>query len=385
MTDTISLTFRHIGILNLHYPRSIICIVFILLSISCGDVSAQSASDPKDQKTVATRAKPRTRSAIVAEGASKSRVSLQSAVERLRLANQDLAGYEESIDPTPDELPEPSLPAPLEDETELDPDVDPIEPARSGPVVDVHRELDEMKRQKEKRMMRIKSQLGKLQRMLHEQRAAAEQAQQQLEESTSQTAAAPPENTSDHAEGPPAAPQGDGKTPTAPARKSMVELHPPHKAVAIQSTDKSHTVSDGTAPDGTSDLESFGNVLMMSSKAVDRLELANSLFAMGRTESAHAIYASIEQPSLSDEDRIWLDYQLASCNRRLGNIADAEKLYRRVVATDPESTWSKYSKWWLELLRDQGKVSAELNQVQEALKTYRTKVELESNVEQAAP
>lgn len=355
-------------------------------------VAAQPPSDPPMAPLAAPISSRKSRTAKVVEQNAVSRESLQAALKRLKQANADLKEYASTMNP-PEEI-DPEIVTPSLDPAnpELDATEDGVDAVDAGtearPIAGLTRELDDLKQQQAKRVVRIKSQLMKLRRMRQEQIAAEAKAAELLANAPksdgdghgSEDHGAPSEHADSpeqdpkiedpHENGAEHAHRGSSKPPK-PAAHEPDHSHPetPHETP--------HNPSE--SPEDPSEPPLMSDIVMMSPKAVDRLELANSLFAMGRTESALAVYGQIEQAGLSEEDRIWLDYQMASCQRRLGNVAEAEKMYRRVVAANPDSTWSKYSRWWLDLLRDRNKVQTELSQLQDVIKTYKTSLEAKSD------
>ncbi len=83
---------------------------------------------------------------------------------------------------------------------------------------------------------------------------------------------------------------------------------------------------------------------------IDRLGLANNLFAVGEYPLALEMYEQTTGPELSSQQQFWVQYQLANCLRRLGNPAEASNRYRK-LASQPEAGWlSQHAHWWVETL-----------------------------------
>lgn len=83
---------------------------------------------------------------------------------------------------------------------------------------------------------------------------------------------------------------------------------------------------------------------------IDRLGLANNLYAVGEYELALDMYEKIDMTELTAQQQIWTDYQMANCLRRMGRNGDASNRYRR-IAEQPEAGWlSEQSRWWVEVL-----------------------------------
>lgn len=85
---------------------------------------------------------------------------------------------------------------------------------------------------------------------------------------------------------------------------------------------------------------------------IDRLGLANNLFAVGEYPLALEMYEQTTGPELSSQQKFWVQYQLANCLRRLGNPAEASNRYRK-LASQPEAGWlSQQAHWWVETLEN---------------------------------
>ena len=83
---------------------------------------------------------------------------------------------------------------------------------------------------------------------------------------------------------------------------------------------------------------------------IDRLGLANNLYAVGEYELALDMYEKTDMTELTAQQQIWTDYQMANCLRRMGRNADASNRYRR-IAEQPEAGWlSEQSRWWVDVL-----------------------------------
>ncbi len=83
---------------------------------------------------------------------------------------------------------------------------------------------------------------------------------------------------------------------------------------------------------------------------IDRLGLANNLFAVGEYLLAREMYEQTNGTELSAHQQFWVEYQTANCIRRAGNPAEASNRYRK-LASRPEAGWlSKQAHWWVETL-----------------------------------
>lgn len=81
---------------------------------------------------------------------------------------------------------------------------------------------------------------------------------------------------------------------------------------------------------------------------VDRVGLADNLYALGELNIALEMYQQVDVKELPRSERYWISYQSASCLRRLGQTSEAQTLYRR-LAGQAEAGWlAKMSRWWLD-------------------------------------
>lgn len=104
---------------------------------------------------------------------------------------------------------------------------------------------------------------------------------------------------------------------------------------------------------------------------VDRIKLADNLFATGETQLALTMYEAVETSDLPSDDRNWLAYQMACCHRRLGLIGEAESAYRQLAGDSDAGNISVVSRWWLEQLEDRKELEAQADQIKTLLKTYK--------------
>lgn len=83
---------------------------------------------------------------------------------------------------------------------------------------------------------------------------------------------------------------------------------------------------------------------------IDRLGLANNLFAVGEYPLALEMYAHTAGTELTAHQQFWIAYQTANCLRRLGKTGEASNRYRK-LASQPEAGWlSQQAQWWVETL-----------------------------------
>lgn len=104
---------------------------------------------------------------------------------------------------------------------------------------------------------------------------------------------------------------------------------------------------------------------------VDRLALANNLFAQGKIESAHPIYEELLAQPHDPSTFAWIQYQLACCYRNQGKIKEATKLYRIVGSSKDDSYWAGRAQWWLTHLAKTQKIKERQEQVEKQLAQLR--------------
>ena len=83
---------------------------------------------------------------------------------------------------------------------------------------------------------------------------------------------------------------------------------------------------------------------------IDRLGLANNLYAVGDYLLALKMYEQADAASMTAQQQIWTEYQIANCLRRTGKLAEASNRYR-LLADQPAAGWlSEQSQWWVDVL-----------------------------------
>jgi hypothetical protein len=106
----------------------------------------------------------------------------------------------------------------------------------------------------------------------------------------------------------------------------------------------------------------------LPSSPYDRVSIADNLFAAGETVTAAQIYREIPLAELTRPEAGWVRFQIANCHRRLGQIDDARKIYRRLVV-DPALGWlQELSKWWLDALDQRDALAKDQQRVHELVR-----------------
>lgn len=81
---------------------------------------------------------------------------------------------------------------------------------------------------------------------------------------------------------------------------------------------------------------------------VDRIGLADNLYAMGELQIALEMYQQVDLKQLAESEWYWVKYQIASCYRRLGKISDAQDQYRRLAGQKNAGWLATTARWWLD-------------------------------------
>jgi tetratricopeptide (TPR) repeat protein len=105
----------------------------------------------------------------------------------------------------------------------------------------------------------------------------------------------------------------------------------------------------------------------LTGAAVDRLRLADALFGSGEFELARDIYLQLRDSPLHTPERAWIEFQIASCYRNLGEYRHAERFYRMVVGSKEETALKGYARWWLDAIQNKKDVEKTLGQIRESV------------------
>lgn len=132
--------------------------------------------------------------------------------------------------------------------------------------------------------------------------------------------------------------------------------HDPHPPISDQHTvAEEKNVHEATSDNSTHEpAEPSANATLLEHVVVngpiDRLGLANNLFAIGEYPLALEMYQQTTGPELSSQQQFWVEYQTASCLRHLGSPAEASNRFRK-LASQPEAGWlSQQAQRWVEHL-----------------------------------
>ena len=101
---------------------------------------------------------------------------------------------------------------------------------------------------------------------------------------------------------------------------------------------------------------------------IDRMSLANSLFATQQYAECLRILEHVDEATLGPDDLIWKSYVTACCHRGTGNFKEATRLYREIVAR-PNADWTRdLAKWWLDHLQEKSQLLDRGQQLQATIK-----------------
>jgi hypothetical protein len=115
------------------------------------------------------------------------------------------------------------------------------------------------------------------------------------------------------------------------------------------STNEADVHGESASPSGTEPNASIRENIVVDGP-IDRLGLANNLFAVGQYPLALEMYQQAAAEILTSHQTFWVEYQTANCLRRLDKKAEASQRYRK-LANQPEAGWlSQQAQWWVETL-----------------------------------
>ena len=104
-------------------------------------------------------------------------------------------------------------------------------------------------------------------------------------------------------------------------------------------------------------------------QAIDRQRMGNNLYAIGAYELALMNYEKMLQQPLGPVEAQWVHFQVANCQRHLGQLAQAQKAYRQVVGETSEEWLGQMSRWWLKELDDREQLQRRVAELDQIIKT----------------
>jgi hypothetical protein len=86
-------------------------------------------------------------------------------------------------------------------------------------------------------------------------------------------------------------------------------------------------------------------------KPVDSLALANALFGAGDYEGALKAYGQVNLTGMRPDERVPVQYLIATCLRRQGKTDEAAKLYREIAGSKGDEMVAELAQWQLQSMR----------------------------------
>jgi hypothetical protein len=112
---------------------------------------------------------------------------------------------------------------------------------------------------------------------------------------------------------------------------------------------------------------------------MDRISLADNLFGAAEIPLALEIYRGLQNEHLGAADVRWVNYQIASCQRRTGSVSSAEQIYREVASARDDDLASVNARWWLDAIGRRKRLQSGLEGLDQAIKTMESEIREQSN------
>lgn len=102
---------------------------------------------------------------------------------------------------------------------------------------------------------------------------------------------------------------------------------------------------------------------------VDRVALADNLYALGEFTLAMEMYEQVNLAELTSDQQFWVQFQNASCLRQIGDMR-AAKRQLRILAGKKEAGWmANSSRWWLDMIEDRAELEEQITATQSRLES----------------
>jgi tetratricopeptide (TPR) repeat protein len=102
-----------------------------------------------------------------------------------------------------------------------------------------------------------------------------------------------------------------------------------------------------------------------ANKTLDALALAQSLFQVGNFQGALQAYRLLPLEGLKAEERVPLQYLMATCLRHLGKFDEAGTLYREVANSRGDEHLAACAQWQLNAVRWQRETTEQLTKIRQ--------------------
>ncbi len=116
-----------------------------------------------------------------------------------------------------------------------------------------------------------------------------------------------------------------------------------------------------------------------TAEPAERLSLADNLFGAGDIALALEIYRGLQSENLDAAEVRWVNYQVASCQRRIGNVSTAEQTYREVASASDDDLASANARWWLDSIGRRKRLQNGLVGLDQAIRTMESETREQSN------
>jgi hypothetical protein len=103
-------------------------------------------------------------------------------------------------------------------------------------------------------------------------------------------------------------------------------------------------------------------------KSLDPLAQAKALYLAENFDSALKAFKLIDTTPLTREDKTFIQYMIASCQRRLGNLAEATTIYREVADSGEQEFIKECAVWQLANIRWRQELEGQLEDLRKRLK-----------------
>jgi hypothetical protein len=127
--------------------------------------------------------------------------------------------------------------------------------------------------------------------------------------------------------------------------------------------------SDDLAPPPTDPATTEPVAVPITDEPVDRIGLADNLYATGEFQLAIEVYVGLAATNLPEEKKLWIEHQIASCHRKLGNDVEAETHYRRIAGDDNAGFLAENARWWLSVMRQRREANSKHDQIKAVIET----------------
>ena len=91
------------------------------------------------------------------------------------------------------------------------------------------------------------------------------------------------------------------------------------------------------------------------------------------------MYGQIDLEPLSESERFWVSYQKACCHRRLGQIPEAQEIYRRLAGQKRGGWIARLSRWWLDQIDSRSELQLQISKYDTVLKKLMEDAEQNQN------